>query len=117
MDAANRNFVRVLCVCVCVVCVCVVCVTRSSVPSYLPMLKKTANGGLTLLDRAIKYLGAEQYDPAEVWRATMSDPYLDSRTVVTHPPIPSHLIPGRLSRLRRFGACAARSSVSFRSSR
>ena len=37
------------------------------------MLKKTANGGLTLLDRAIKYLGAEQYDPAEVWRATMPD--------------------------------------------
>jgi hypothetical protein len=43
---------------------CVWC--RLPVPSYLPMLKKTANGGLTLLDRAIKYLGAEQYDPAEV---------------------------------------------------
>ena len=35
-------------------------------PSFLPMLKKTANGGLTLLDRAIKYLAAEQYEPAEV---------------------------------------------------
>lgn len=35
-------------------------------PSFLPMLKKTANGGLTLLDRAIKYLGAEMYDAVEV---------------------------------------------------
>jgi hypothetical protein len=41
-----------------------------TVPSFLPMLKKTANGGLTLLDRAIKYLGAEHYEPAEVWQLT-----------------------------------------------